>query len=162
MTCTDYRSYNNNPTSRYSKVITVTMDGPAPYELERRFPVMELKIMQNRFVLFHTDVATEAMAWLAVIACQTWHCSWSAVVLEAPFTRYNLLSNWFDNRLYHVYSRLSNRLYNPVWQPVERTVAVRSTRLKKQWLFDEHSGLGGLWACTRRNTHPLTYELATF
>jgi len=37
---------------------------------------------------------------------------------KAPFTRYNLLSNpfdkWFDNRLYRVYSLLSNRLYNPV------------------------------------------------
>jgi len=62
------------------------------------------------------------------------------------YTRYNRLSNPFDNRLYCVYkhstgcqtrfdyrlyrvcSRLSNRLYNPVWQPVERTVAVRSTR----------------------------------
>jgi len=36
------------------------------------------------------------------------------VVPEAPFTRYNLLSNRlsnrFDNRLYRVYSRLSNRL----------------------------------------------------
>ena len=38
----------------------------------------------------------------------------------------------FDNRLYRVYSRLSNRLYNPVWQLVERTVAVRSTRLSNR------------------------------
>ena len=35
--------------------------------------------------------------------------------------------------LYRVYSRFSNRLYNPVWQPVERTVAVRSTRLQPVW-----------------------------
>jgi len=34
----------------------------------------------------------------------------------------------FDNRLYHVYSRL----YNPVWQPVERTVTDGSTRLSYQ------------------------------
>ena len=37
---------------------------------------------------------------------------------QAPFTRYNLLSNRllnrFDNRVYRVYSWLSNRLYNPV------------------------------------------------
>jgi len=39
----------------------------------------------------------------------------------------------FDNRLYCVYSRLSNRFYNLVWQPVERTVAVRSTRLSKRF-----------------------------
>jgi len=41
---------------------------------------------------------------------------------QAPFTRYNLLSNRFDNRfdkrLYRVYSRLSNRVVQPVWQPV--------------------------------------------
>ena len=49
---------------------------------------------------------------------------WS--VTKARFTQYNLLSNRFDKRLYRVYSRLSNRLYNPVWQPVEWT-AVRST-----------------------------------
>jgi len=41
----------------------------------------------------------------------------------------NPFDNQFDNWLYHVYCQLSNRLYNPVWQPVERTVAVRSTRL---------------------------------
>ena len=35
------------------------------------------------------------------------------------------------NRLYQVYSWLSNRLYNPVSQPVERT-AVRSTRLSNR------------------------------
>jgi len=39
----------------------------------------------------------------------------------------------FDNRLYRVYSRLSKRLYNPVWQPVERTVAVRSTQLSNRF-----------------------------
>jgi len=33
--------------------------------------------------------------------------------------------NRFDNRLYRVYSRLSSRLYNAVWQPIERTAAVR-------------------------------------
>jgi len=48
---------------------------------------------------------------------------------QAPFTRYNLLSDPFDNPLYRVYSRLSNRLYNPVWEPVERTA------LNEQWPF---------------------------
>jgi len=52
------------------------------------------------------------------------------------YTRYNRLSNpltnRFDKRLYCVYSLLSNRLYNPVWQPVERTVAVRLTRLSNR------------------------------
>jgi len=100
-----------------------------------------------------------------------------STVCKAPFTRYNLFSNRFDNRvnvcihdttgchtgcqtglttgcivytniqpgclsrfnnwrdnwLYRVYCRLSIWFYNPVWQPVERTlqpvertVAVRS------------------------------------
>jgi len=75
-------------------------------------------------------------------------------VCKAPFTRHNRLSNRFDNRLYRVYKHstglsnpsdnrfdnrlyrvycwLSNRLYNTVWQPVERTVAVRSTRLSNR------------------------------
>ena len=35
-------------------------------------------------------------------------------------------------RLYRVYSRLSNRLYNPVWQLVEQTVAVRTTQLSNR------------------------------
>jgi len=35
--------------------------------------------------------------------------------------------------VYRVYSRLSKRLYNPVWQPVERTVAVHSTRLSNRF-----------------------------
>jgi len=69
--------------------------------------------------------------WLSIIVVHS----------KAPFTRYNLLSNRlsnpFDNRLYRVslYNIqpvvkpcLSNRLYKPVWQRVERT-AVRSTRL---------------------------------
>jgi len=57
----------------------------------------------------------------------------------------NPFDNQFDNWLYCVYSWLSNRLYNPVWQPVERT-AVRSTWLsnrvwqlvEQQWLFVQH------------------------
>ena len=73
---------------------------------------------------------------LTTSACESWNYTrlilainhW-AKVSKAPFTRYNRL---FDNRLYRVYSRLSNRLYNPVWQPVERTVAVRSTRLSNR------------------------------
>jgi len=44
----------------------------------------------------------------------------------------NPFGNRFDNRLYRVYSRLSNQLYNPVWQSDERTVAVRSIRLSKR------------------------------
>ena len=80
---------------------------------------------------------------------------------QAPFTRYNLLSNRmsnrfdkpgkclytrynrlsnplsnrFDNRfnkrLYRVYSRLSNRLYNPVWQPVWQPVGCLFTRYSR-------------------------------
>jgi len=56
---------------------------------------------------------------------------------KAPFTRYNRLSNPFDNRFWQPvwqtavscihYIRLSNRLHNPVWQPVEG-----------QWLFVQH------------------------
>jgi len=60
------------------------------------------------------------------------HISWRARISKAPFTRYNLLSNRFDNRLYRVYkhstrlttgltkrlyrvySRLSNRHYNQI------------------------------------------------
>jgi len=45
------------------------------------------------------------------------------IKIEAPFTRYNLLSNQlsnpfdnrFDKRLYRVYSRLSNPLYRVNW-----------------------------------------------
>jgi len=64
---------------------------------------------------------------------------------EALFTRYNLLSNRFDNRLYRVYKHSTpvwqpavsciqpvvKCLYNPVWQPVERT-AVRPTLLSNR------------------------------
>jgi len=35
-------------------------------------------------------------------------------------------------------TQLSNRLYNAAWQPVERTAAVRSTRLNKQGLLVQH------------------------
>jgi len=62
--------------------------------------------------------------WQPVVSCiQTFNR------LSNPF------DNRFDNRLYRVYSRLSNRLYNSVWQPVERTVAVRSTRLSNRLSF---------------------------
>ena len=53
----------------------------------------------------------------------------------APFTRYNLLSNRFDNRWYRVYKHsigCQTGLYNHFWQPVERTVAVRSTLLSNR------------------------------
>jgi len=44
---------------------------------------------------------------------------WQSV--KCLYTRYNQLSIWlsnpFDNWLYRVYSRLSNQLYNTVWQP---------------------------------------------
>jgi len=46
----------------------------------------------------------------------------------AVFTR-------FDKRLYRVYSQLSNRLYNPHWQPVEWT-AVRLTGLSNRKRLD--------------------------
>jgi len=49
-----------------------------------------------------------------------------------------MYTNPFDNQLYRVYSQLSHRLYNTVWQLVERTAAVRSTRLNQQWLFIQH------------------------
>jgi len=57
--------------------------------------------------------------------CQTGCQSGCIVHRLRTFNR--LSNNPFDNRLYRVYSRLSNRLYNPVRQPVERTVAVCST-----------------------------------
>ena len=61
------------------------------------------------------------LVWQPVVSCiQTFN--W----LSYPF------DYRFDNRLYRVYSRLSNRLYNPVWQSVKRTVAVRSTRLSNR------------------------------
>ena len=53
-------------------------------------------------------------------------CSCNA---KAPFTRYNLLSNRYDNRLYRVYSRLSNRIDN---------------RLNEHWLFVQHGCQTGL------------------
>jgi len=64
---------------------------------------------------------------------------WQPVV--SCIQTFNWLSNPLDKRLYRVYSRLSNQVVQPVWQPcwtnslflqhnpVERTVAVRSTRL---------------------------------
>jgi len=50
------------------------------------------------------------------VAVDSWRSAvkTTKLVRQAPFTRYNQLSNRFDNRLYRVYSRLSNRLYNPV------------------------------------------------
>jgi len=70
---------------------------------------------------------------------------------ETPFTRYNLLSNWFDNRNCIVYTNIQpvvKPVWQPVWQmgciaytagcqtwlynPVGRTVAVRSTRLSNR------------------------------
>jgi len=117
--------------------------------------------------------------------------------VKAPFTRYNLLSNWLSNRfdnwvnvcihdttgcqtryqtgpfvsciqtfnwvsnsnpfdkwLYRVYSSLLYRLYNPVWQPVERSTRLSNrvcqtgctarfdNRLNKQWLFVQHVTAG--------------------
>jgi len=71
---------------------------------------------------------------------------------KAPFTRYNLLSNRFDNRLYHVHKHSTGCqthlttgciVYTPgcqtgLYNRFERTVAVRSTRLSNRIdnLFD--------------------------
>ena len=48
------------------------------------------------------------------------------------FTRYNLLSNRFDNRLYCVYSRLSTGCTTRI-----------DNRLNEQWLFVQHSCQAG-------------------
>jgi len=67
----------------------------------------------------------------------------------------NGLSNRFENRLYRVYSRLynavwqSNRLYNAVWQPVERT-AVRSTQFSNR-VWQQVDGLSNrVWQPVER------------
>jgi len=71
---------------------------------------------------------------------------WRPVVIELPgwwwpnvtntsFTRYNRLSNRFDNRFWQPVEQTAVRstlLSNRVWQPVERTVAVRSTGLSNR------------------------------
>ena len=63
---------------------------------------------------------------------------WQSV--KCLYTRYNQLSIWlsnpFDNWLYRVYSRLSNQLYNTVWQPVvscKRGIRIRLIRLPDTW-----------------------------
>jgi len=44
------------------------------------------------------------------------HISWRARISKAPFTRYNLLSNRFDNRLYRVY-----KTFNPFDNRFDKT-----------------------------------------
>jgi len=41
------------------------------------------------------------------------HHTDSALIRQAPFTRYNLLSNWLSNRLYRLSNRIDNR-YNRI------------------------------------------------
>jgi len=70
--------------------------------------------------IYTTQPVVKPVVQLVVSCIQTFNR------LSKPF------HNHFDNRLYHVYNQLSNRLYNLVWQPVERTVAIRSARLSNQ------------------------------
>jgi len=82
---------------------------------------------------------------------------WEPVV--SCIQTFNRLSNPFDNRLYHVYSRLSNRFYSPVWQPVERTVAVRSTRLSNQVVQPVWQSVGCLFTRYSRSSNQLYNRL---
>ena len=82
----------------------------------------------------HTGCQT---GWQPVVSCiQTFDRFSNPFDNRFARCQSGLTTTGFDNLLYLVglCNRLSNRLYNPnpVWQPVERTVAVRSKRLSNR------------------------------
>jgi len=71
----------------------------------------------------HLNLMGTGSHWGRVVGTQNthWHCD---AVCNTPFTRYNQLSNQFDNRLSN---QFDNRLSNQFDNRVERTATVRST-----------------------------------
>jgi len=97
--------------------------------------------------------------WTLAVSCPYWLLSSTIVGLArilytsllSPFTRYNLLSNGFDNPLCDVYKHSTGSQTNLTGGCIVYTAGFTTrfhNRLNKQWLFIQHgcqTGLANGW-----------------